>query len=257
MHTHVHPQVLLTCTCVCSHIYTRSCAHMSMHTEVCAYMYTHALTHVRSHVHQVHAHMHAHRSELMCMHMHSYVHPIYTHVHAYTCMPTEVSSCVYICTPCALSYTPMCMHIQACPQMCTQVYPCAHFHVCTLMYTKYACTQMHDHRCALTCTHSHTCTLLCTLPLLFMAHGSVSTPLSWPRDKRRVLQEPSTHHSRGNKEAPSPSTSRHLQSALPQRGHSHTQVLPTPSFFSMPSSPWLLLLFSCSVVSDSLRPHGL
>ena len=239
-HSHVHPHAYTqACThmyihryCsrvhVCAHTHTCSCAHMSMHTEVRTYMYTHALTCMLSCTH-VHAHMHAHRSELMCIHMHTLCTLIYIYVHAHTGMPTDVHSSIPMCT---LS--------------------CLHSHVHT-----YACTQMHDHRCALTCTHSHTCTLLCTLPLLFMARGSVSTPLSWPRDKRRVLQEPSAHHSHGNREAPSPSTSRHLQSALPQRGHSHTQVLPTPSFFSMPSSPWLLLLFSCSVVSDSLRLHGL
>ena len=133
-HSHVHPHAYTqACThmyihryCsrvhVCVHTRTRSCAHMSMHTEVCTYMYTHALTHVCSRVHT-------------CMH---------------TCMPTEVSSCVYICTLCVLSYTYMCMHTQACPQMCTQVYPCAHFHVCTLMYT-----HMHAHKCTTTGVHSH------------------------------------------------------------------------------------------------------
>ena len=228
MHTHVHPQVLLTCTRVCSHTYTLMCTHEHAHRGV--YLHVHTCTHtcVLSCTH-VHAHMHAHRSELMCIHMHTLCTLIYIYVHAHTGMPTDVHSSIPMCT---LS--------------------CLHSHVHT-----YACTQMHDHRCALTCTHSHTCTLLCTLPLLFMARGSVSTPLSRPRDKRRVLQEPSAHHSHGNREAPSPSTSRHLQSALPQRGHSHTQVLPTPSFFSMSSSPWLLLLFSCSVVSDSLGLHGL
>ena len=178
----------------------------------------------------------------MCLHMHSHFHPIYTHVPAHACTPTGVSACVHMHTHVyALTYTHVPAHtgtptgVSSRVHMHTHVYALTYTHVpahtgtptdvcsgvpmCTLsclhshVHT-YACTQMHNYRCALRCTHSHTCTLLCTLPLLFMAHGSVSTPLSRPRDKRRVLQEPSAHHSRGNREDPSPSTSRHLQSAL-------------------------------------------
>ena len=133
--------------------------------------------------------MHAHRSELVCTYAHSRV---CSHIHTRACTYRHAHRSELRCTHVhtfmfALSCTHICMHTNAQLQVCTQMY---------------------------TCTHSHTCTLLCTLPLLFMAHGSVSTPLSRPRDKRRVFQEPSTHHSRGNREDPSPSTSRHLQSAL-------------------------------------------
>lgn len=102
----------------------------------------------------------------------------YTHVPAHTGTHSGVSfSRVHAHARVCSSHTHMCLHIQARPQTCAQVYPCAHFRVCTLMYTR-----MRAHKCTTTGVHSdvHTYTraLLCTLPLLFMAHGSVSTPLS-------------------------------------------------------------------------------
>ena len=201
------------CACTCMHAHRSELVCTYAHSRVCSHIHTRACTY-----------RHAHRSELMCVHMHTHVYALtYTHVCAHTGMPTGVSSGVPMCT---LS--------------------CLHSHVHT-----YACTQMHNYRCALRCTHVHTHT-----------HALSCAPCpcsSWPMAQCQPLchgpgtrggcsrsRAPTTHVATGriHPHPPAGTSNQHLL----RRGHSHTQVLLTSSFFSMPSTPLLLLLFSCSVV---------
>ena len=197
--------------------------------------------------------------------MYTYAHS-HAHSHIHTC------ACTY-------------MHI---PQMCTHMYRYTHSHICTLMYIHghvhtCACTHRHDHRCALRCTHVHTsmfalsCTHICMatgvhshVHMCTLTHMHSHAPFprsSWPMAQCQPLchgpgtrggcsrsPAPTTHVTTGRirPHPPAGTSNQHLL----QRGHSHTQVLRTSSFSSMPSTP-LLLLFSCLVVSNSWRPHGL
>ena len=138
MHAHIH-----TCTCmwahVLIHVHTRAYTHMFAHTDTHTYMLAYPHTHA-------YRHMHAHILSYTCTHTHTH---ICTHMHIYTYAHTLTHMHIHTCV-----YNPSThMQTHACTYSCTHA--CTLFVIHTLTHTHTCIHSLHVHSCLYKHSYSH------------------------------------------------------------------------------------------------------